>query len=169
MKTVFIAFSNNVAEHILSQMEVSYKLHTPSSESGITRTVNKVLQGNYQRVVALGMYSGKDQDKLRIETVCNKRFRNQEIDGITKLNLSQALKPIENVKYAKGLGNSWCNLLSTRMLNHPKLQHIEYSFIHIPKTFNPKTASRLIQEMINNMSPLPVTPSSLPQTGSTRE
>lgn len=129
-------------------MEVHDKLYIPSSESGIEKALNTLLANTYRKVIALGMYSGIDKNELRIETTCNTRFRNNKIFDIKHHSLSQSLKPTEHVKYARGLGNSWCNLLSVKILNHPSLQGTEYSFIHIPKSFDSKTASELIHQMV---------------------
>lgn len=69
-------------------------------------------------VLGLGSYSGVDQDKVRIETICTNQFRNNLIDSNTpqKMEINPFLQPTNKMKYASAIGNSYCNLVSWKIM-----------------------------------------------------
>jgi hypothetical protein len=152
MTTLYIAFRRNLSERVLKELKVTNQFTITSSLSGIISALNYVVKNKFDSVVALGVYYGRDQDKVRIETHCGNKFRNNIILGVTKTNLSKQVIPNEKSKYAKGLGNSLCNLLSAKILNHPELQNVDYSFIHIPKKFSTLGASAVVKVLCSHLS-----------------
>lgn len=103
-------------------------------------------------VLGLGSYSGADQDKIRIETICSNQFRNDfsEGDQYTEIKINPFLKPTAAMKYATAIGNSYCNLISWKimqMINYEKL-HSHYTFLHVPKTMKYWIASQEIDKAL---------------------
>ncbi len=145
----FVAFNNTIAAKVLSRLSQfqTYTIESDfSSLADFVKTAD-VLDAKY--IIGLGQYSGRDRDMLRIETRCNKNFRNNPIEKSNKLQLDDILTLTDKSKRATGLGNSWCNLISVMMLNNTKRNYL-YAFIHIPKNFNPKVAAKEILEMLPN-------------------
>jgi pyrrolidone-carboxylate peptidase len=97
-----------------------------------------LLHDQPSRILGLGTYSGVDQDKIRVETVATNRFRNDSIEANApvEININNYLEPSsENFKMASALGNSYCNLISwkiMRLISDGSLKS-KYSFLHIPK------------------------------------
>lgn len=92
-------------------------------------------------ILGLGSYSGVDQDKIRIETICSNQFHNDLVDGdqYTEVEIKPFLEPSATMKYAKAIGNSYCNQVSWKimqLINNGKLNS-QYTFLHIPKTMKP--------------------------------
>lgn len=103
-------------------------------------------------ILGLGSYSGVDQDKIRIETVCSNQFRNDFVEGdqYTEIEINPFLKPTAAIKYATAIGNSYCNLVSWKimqLINHDKF-HSFYTFLHIPKTMKSWVASQEIDKAL---------------------
>lgn len=103
-------------------------------------------------ILGLGSYSGIDQDKIRIETTCTNQFRNQYIDGqkLIHTGIKPFLKPNSFMKYATAIGNSYCNLISYRIMQliTRRELHAHYTFLHIPKTMKPWIVSQEIDKAI---------------------
>ena len=92
-------------------------------------------------ILGLGSYSGVDQDKIRVETICSNQFRNDFVDGdqYTEVEIKPFLQPSTAMKYTKAIGNSYCNQTSWKimqLINQGKLRS-QYAFLHIPKTMKP--------------------------------
>ena len=105
-------------------------------------------------VLGLGTYSGVDQDKIRIETICTNQFRNNVINGDThkKTEINHFLLPTENMKYASAIGNSYCNLVSWKimqLINQEKLES-QYTFLHVPRKIRPWITSPEIDQALLN-------------------
>lgn len=103
-------------------------------------------------VLGLGSYSGTDQDKVRVETICTNKFRNDLVEGdkYKQIEIELFIKPAEDMKYARGIGNSYCNLVSwkiTQLIKQKKLK-AQYAFLHIPKTIKPWVASPEIDKIL---------------------
>lgn len=105
--------------------------------NNIDHYVDMLLHDQPLYILGLGLYSGIDQDKIRIETICSNQFRNNYEGGKSqKIQISPFLKPNSQMKFAKAIGNSYCNLISWKimqLINKQKL-HSQYIFLHIPKT-----------------------------------
>ncbi len=102
-------------------------------------------------ILGLGSYSGVDQDKIRIETICTNQFRNK-FDGkvLKQTKLNYLLKPNENLKLGKAMGNSHCNQVSWKimeLINGGELRS-KYTFLHIPKSMPIGVATPIINQII---------------------
>lgn len=114
--------------------------------------LNFLTHDQSEYILGLGVYSGGDQDKIRIEKVCTNKFRNDivEGDGLIEKKIDPYLKPSENSKYTQGIGNSWCNLTSwkiMKLINEGELAS-KYTFLHIPKKMKTWLAVTEIDKML---------------------
>ena len=105
-------------------------------------------------ILGLGSYSGVDQDKIRIETICSNQFRNGLVEGnkYVEVEIKPFLKITATMKYTKATGNSYCNQISweiMRLINQSEL-HSQYTFLHIPKTMKPWTIAPEIDQALLN-------------------
>ncbi len=123
--------------------------------NNIDNYLNLLLHDQPELILGLGTYSGVDQDQIRIETQTTNKFRNNPIDpdplNKSTISLAPFLKPADGSKIASGLGNSWCNLVSWKiinLINHKTLKS-KYTFLHIPKKFSISQATNIIENMIN--------------------
>ena len=137
---IIFAFSNTVAARVLEGIKHTNKVLLDSRTESIDQFIESASKLKGKRVLGLGQYSGRDKDKLRIELICNNKFRNTHL-GLKKLTIAPFIEPLGNSKYARGLGNSYCNLVSVRLINKT---NVSYSFIHIPKSIE---VSRAVAEL----------------------
>jgi pyrrolidone-carboxylate peptidase len=106
--------------------------------NNIDHYLKMLLHDQPSHILGLGSYSGVDQDKIRIETITTNRFRNDPIEAYApdELRINNYLETSnENFKVVSALGNSYCNLISykiMRLIEKGKLKS-QYSFLHIPK------------------------------------
>lgn len=143
----FVAFNNTIATKVLAGLSHFQTYKIGSDFSSLTDFVQTSNTLGAKYIIGLGQYSGKDKDNLRIETQCNKNFRNNEIEKSNHLQLDDILLPAYKSKLSVGLGNSWCNLLSVMMLNNPNRNYL-YAFIHIPKNCKTEEATEEIFKML---------------------
>lgn len=71
------AFRGNISEQVLGNLSGVNKKIIASDQKQIEIFVSEFLASNPRFVIGLGEYSGKDKGKLRIETICSNKFRNQ--------------------------------------------------------------------------------------------
>jgi pyrrolidone-carboxylate peptidase len=140
------AFKDTIAEKIARELETSAAIRiVDSSKHAIDELVRHIQQRDYDYILGMGMYSGRDQDQLRIEKECSSQFRNDK-DDLEYLAHPYFMKPDESIKEATGIGNSWCNLASYKVMKKISPKH--FTFLHIPKTFNINKAAKLIDKQL---------------------
>lgn len=88
-------------------------------------------------ILGMGIYSGRDKDKIRIETICTNKFKRGflDIDEKVELTIPNFLTEDDKFKLAKGMGNSYCNFSAykiTKFIKGNKLD-TKFSFLHVPK------------------------------------
>lgn len=143
-RLIVFAFKETTSSKVLERLKVRNKRYVDSSAHSIDSFVSGLPFREGLWVLGIGDYSGRDKEKLRIETRCHPRFRKRTLTGKSKM--SPFLKPGLRSKYAQGLGNSFCNLISHRIINRTRA---EYAFIHIPKGFEVESAVSEISAMIS--------------------
>lgn len=116
--------------------------------NNLNHYLSMLLHNQPPYILGLGSYSGVDQDQIRIETICTNQFRNDFIDGDQYIEtaIKPFLKPTETMKYANAIGNSYCNQISWKimqLINQGKFSS-QYTFLHVPKTFDFRTAIDVI-------------------------
>jgi pyrrolidone-carboxylate peptidase len=139
---IIFAFKGNISSSVLEKLNVENKFYIFSNNQKIEEFVTKIISLQPRYILGLGMYSRKDKDKLRIETQLNKEEE--------RLPINYFLTPLANTKLAQGMGNSYCNFISRQLMeaiNSKKLKS-EYTFIHIPKSFQTEKAANEIEEML---------------------
>jgi len=107
-------------------------------------------------IFGMGIYSGVDQDSIRIETVAKNQFNNdaieEEFPKSQTLILQPFVKELYQTKFASALGNSWCNLVSwniASLIEKGELRS-KYMFLHIPNSFKINLAIETIEALINS-------------------
>lgn len=138
MRTFGFAFGKeNISSRVLWRLKNIDCCHQVFGESSIGKYMEFLLRNKPEYILGLGVYSGKDQNKIRIETLCTNKFRNELREGSTlkKSAINPFLEPSENSKYASGIGNSYCNLTAwkiTKLIKEEKLSS-QFTFLHIPE------------------------------------
>lgn len=106
-------------------------------------------------ILGLESYSAVDQDKIRIETICSNQLRNDFLEGNTckETEIQPFLKPTPLAKIASGIGNSYCNMVSWKimeLINQQKLRS-QYTFLHVPKIMKPLAVSQEIDLILQEL------------------
>lgn len=111
-----------------------------------------IIHNQPKYILGLGSYSGIDNDEIRIEQVCTNKFRNNTYDGnpYKEIQINSFIKPSSTFKYASGIGNSYCNLISYKIMSliEEKRLPSQYTFLHIPKSMNHFEASKEIDKAL---------------------
>lgn len=144
-------FRHTNSEKLLTIFPGNSKVLLDSSQIDIEKYVEKVKLERPQYVLGLGEYSGKDSNHLRVEVLCSNKFRNSILGSkVQQIEYKPFIKIKEKmpIKRAYGIGTSWCNLVSYKLLTSFSSDEINYTFIHIPKTFNLQLAKDTILEGI---------------------
>jgi pyrrolidone-carboxylate peptidase len=142
MNIIGFAFRGNISSKALNELSIKTKFEIESDNKVIDLFIEEMFKLNPKYILGLGMYSGRDKDKLRIETQCI--YENK----ILKIN--NFLNPSGKSKFANGIGNSYCNYVSGKIMNeiYSKKLETKYTFIHIPKSFDIKVATEEIEEIL---------------------
>ena len=132
MDILIFGFKNTTCEKIIYGLEdTADTVLLESSSEKIIQFVESLNFEKYRFVIGMGEYSGRDTNKIRIETLCTDTFRNSK--GVSHtLSIPYFFRAIHPFKLAKGIGNSWCNLISYQILQ--RNQNTRFTFLHIPKS-----------------------------------
>ena len=150
------AFAGNISSKVLYRLK-STDCSFLAYPNNIDFYLKMLLHDQPRYILGMGVYSGKDQESIRIETTTNNKFRNEKIEPLLEadetLTLKNFLIPTEGAKLASGLGNSWCNLVSWKIMQliNQKLLSSKYSFLHIPTSTPLPIALTTIEKMISLM------------------
>lgn len=151
------AFKGTIAERVLSTMNLASAYFLDSNIDALDALVLRTSREAPAFVIGMGQYTGRDNDRLRIETMCSNQFRNGHIGGTRQeLRMHDFLLPGPSSKVATGIGNSWCNAISFQMISMIRIHKLttRYAFIHIPKAFPVKDAVLELLSMIESI-PMP--------------
>jgi hypothetical protein len=83
--------------------------------NNLDRFFNILLKDQPNYILGLGIYTGRDQDKIRIETTCTNRVNNNYADSDSQLRslaINYFVKPQQHSKLAYAMGTSSCNIIS---------------------------------------------------------
>lgn len=124
------------------------------SSNNLDKYLDMLIYDQPSHILGLGSYSGVDQDKIRIETICSNQFRNDFVDGdqYIEMEIKPFLQPTVAMKFTKAIGNSYCNQTSWKimqLINEKKLNS-QYTFLHIPKTMKTWNISPEIDQALLN-------------------
>jgi hypothetical protein len=145
MSILIFAFSHTIAELVAKDLIYGEKIFLDSTERAVNDFVQHTNFADYDYALGMGMYSGKDKNEIRIETSCTNQFRRQK-DDLKKLEIPYYFHSASGIKLAKGIANSYCNLVSYKILS--KSPDARYTFLHIPKSFDSSRAARIIEEQL---------------------
>jgi pyrrolidone-carboxylate peptidase len=146
------SFLNSTAQIQAGLIQPTQK--TVLNEANLDSYLRVVVRDQPQHIIGLGIYTGKDQEAIRIETTAKNQFRNMTIESTASMDdtieQSSFLTPITGTKLASSMGNSWCNLISWKIMRIIKdgSLHSQFTFLHIPKTFPQLQATAIINQMI---------------------
>lgn len=148
MNLVGFAFKRTNSGEILKMLSLSPKFYINSKYSYIERFVEELIALQPTHILGTGMYSRRDNDKLRIETHYSKNGK--------KHPMNYFIQPSSKTKFARGIGNSYCNFVSMKIMEaiDTKILHSQYTFIHVPKIFDINDAVAEIESMINSLKDL---------------
>ena len=132
----------------LKQIDCCYLVYP----NNIEHYLEMLLHDQPSYILALGTYSGVNQDQIRIETICTNQFRNDYVDSNKKqiAKINHFLSANSQTKLAKALGNSHCNLVSWKimqLISQGKL-NAQYTFLHIPKNMKPWIVCQIIDQQL---------------------
>lgn len=121
--------------------------------NNIDHYLKMLIHDQPKHILGLGTYTGVDKDKIRIETITTNQFRNNVIEDTFPISkeiiINPFIKESVNTKLASALGNSWCNLISykiMRLIEDKKLKS-KYTFLHIPSSFKVDEAVEIIDNI----------------------
>jgi len=117
-----------------------------SSETGIENFISRTDFSHYKHIIGIGMYSGRDKDRVRIETECSSQFRNKK-ENLIRLSIPYFIDENDIFKLAKGIGNSWCNLVSFRLIKTQKVAN--YTFLHVPRTMSVTKVANAVRTVLS--------------------
>lgn len=144
MDTLIFGFAGTIAEKVAKSLgDIAHIKIIKSDEAFIERFVAQTDFSQYKNIIGMGMYSGKDKDRVRIETECSSQFRNNK-ENLQKLAIPYSMGESDIFKLAKCIGNSWCNLVSFRLLASGKITN--YTFLHIPPTMSVEKVAKAIRQ-----------------------
>jgi pyrrolidone-carboxylate peptidase len=148
---LIFGFSGNISEKIASDLEIPGSQKFIIKDSSSIAVLLDTLQSIHPKyILGLGEYSGRGQDNIRIETVCRNKFRNNVIseNESSEFSIQSFLHPNESMQLANGIGNSYCNLVSYKIMQLKEHIPFEYTFLHVPKAFNTQKATRTITNQL---------------------
>jgi len=149
---LLFSFKGNISEEVLQICDFPHSYYIPSDLTLIDNFVKVIVTQNPKYIIGLGMYSGRDIDKLRMETLCNNRFGNTITHTIfNEYSINKFFKESSYIKESKGIGNSYSNYISYQIMNRVQQKKLDsqYTFIHIPYSFDKEIAAAEILSNIN--------------------
>lgn len=148
MKVLAFGFQENSSGEIIWQLdERVHKVALESDAHAIDSFIAKTNFEDYDYIVGVSSYSGIDNDKIRMETVCTSQFRNNKTD-LVHIKIQPFFQSTGEFKLGNHMGNSYCNLVCHKLLEkHPGLK---FTFLHVPKSYSQKNAAREINNQLRN-------------------
>jgi hypothetical protein len=120
--------------------------------NNLDRYLDLLLHDQPAYVLGLGLYSGRDREKIRIETKCTNKLSRGYSEGnkLIEVPLNPFLVPSGGSKYGQRMGNSLCNLTSwkiMKLVNSGRLRS-RYTFLHLPKTMKTPRVVAEVDKML---------------------
>ncbi len=73
------AFRNNIGEKVLDGLDIEKRFKVGGVEE-IKKMADSFVEEQPEYILGMGVWSGRDQDKIRIEQKCSNKFRNDFVD-----------------------------------------------------------------------------------------
>lgn len=145
---------NNISAQVLGRLQ-NADLKYQIFPNNIEHFTQILITENPEYILGMGLYSGIDKDKIRIETRCTNQFRNGPIDKFLptsrSIEINNFVPMAAGFKYSKAMGNSYCNLVSYKIMQQIESKQIssKYSFLHIPNSHGYKISAKQIDNRLN--------------------
>lgn len=147
MNTLIFGFEGTITEKVAQLLSSVADIQViKSDETDIETFIEQTDFSRYERVIGMGTYSGKDKDRVRIETECSSQFRNKK-ENLIRLSIPYFIDENDIFKLAKGIGNSWCNLVSFRLIKTQKVAN--YTFLHVPRTMSVTKVANAVRTVLS--------------------
>ena len=131
------AFEKNISSKVLYKLRNVDCCYLLAGKSSIDKYIEVLIHEQPENIIGMGVYTGRDQEKIRLETKCSNKFRNDYVTGDSRVEykIKPFLKESEQFKIASGIGNSYCNYVSFKIMNLIGKGRLNcgYTFLHIPK------------------------------------
>jgi hypothetical protein len=115
------------------------------SEPAINQFVRGIDLDKYTHILGLGSYGGLGTSEIRIETKCTSQS-GSSTDDLHKMTIPFFLKSSSRLKLTNGIGNSWSNLVSYKIVT--SYPGTPFTFLHVPATFLPGDAVAIIRQQL---------------------
>lgn len=142
-------------------VRVLYRLNNidhcyPVWPNNFSRYLDMLIHDQPEYVLGLGSYPGRDQDHIRIETVCTNRFGNGFLAGniLQTRQINSFIPLLPGFKLADNLGTFWCNRASweiTGLIQSGKLS-ARFAFLHLPQKDQAAKLSLLIDRALGDLN-----------------
>lgn len=149
------AFVKNISAYTLYRLKNIDCCYLLCGEKSIGKYLEFLLHDQPSYILGLGMYTGADQTKIRIETKTNNKFGTRFLMGneFMEKDVNPFLKPLNISEFATSIGNYYCNMVSWKimeLISHGKLKS-RYCFLHIPKVMKVQIAAVEIDNMLGQL------------------
>ncbi len=112
-----------------------------------------LLHDKPEYILGLGVYSGRDKTKVRIEQFCSNIFKSKTIDNLEEkqIPINYFVQPGEFSKYTSDIRTSYCNYVSFQIMSLINTHQLpsKYTFLHIPKSLNSSIVITEINQMLS--------------------
>ncbi len=136
MKIYIFAFSKNISEYVIENLEIknSNKFYLKGILQ-IKKFVARIKKDKPDLILGVGEYS-KSSKYILIEKYCTNNFK-QKIygDKFEKIKIPNFINENKKYKFSNTIGTSYCNLVSfliTKLIYENKLK-TKYTFLHLSK------------------------------------
>ncbi len=156
MKCIGFAFSRTSASRILQNLpldEVLFLWPRPTL-AAMQKLVTTLQEKQPTHILGLGMYGGRDRNKMRVERTCTNQFHSHRIgDSLIRHEINYYLESSEYIKISDGIRTSYCNIVSYLIMDSilSRVLQSQYTFVHIPKGFNFTIATAEIGKQLENL------------------
>ncbi len=146
MKVTIFGFKGTIAQDVIGRINGNFDSKLiDSSEAAVKAFVDYVdTVGSCDYLIGLGSYSGVDNRQIRIELKATSQFRNDSKNCVS-VRLRYFFKANIHFKIARGMGNSYCNLVSYQLARSSSRP---YTFLHVPKSYNSADAAAAINDQL---------------------
>jgi pyrrolidone-carboxylate peptidase len=146
------AFGGNLSAQVLHCLDSAIDHRYFIRPKNLNRYLEILVNDQPEYILGMGLYAGRDQDKIRLELKCSNKFKNQILDypNFVELKINPFLTPLDYSKLASGIGFYYCNLISYKIVSLIKEEKLKssYTFLHIPKKFDKQKATIEIQSIL---------------------
>ena len=124
-------------------------------EASMGSYLKLLIENQPKYILGMGIYTGKDKDYIKIETVCTNQFRRSFMseDSLLTQSINPFVQESGLCLFSQSIGTSYCNLISWKIMSAISNGNLksQYTFLHIPKLMNVEASTLDVQNLINNI------------------